>query len=211
MSHPYRSRQWTEPPIISGGCFVCRTRSGLQRVRLRTVLLGGAALAFLGINLACAVVAHTYARLVEKMVTTSAGPSNRTAATRLKPPDPPSPPPAACHRLGTFRPSPTEFVLDHRVMNEFLESQSELQRRASIVPESRNGKTIGIRIFGVGPESFLGTLGLQNGDLLETVNGFDMASPEKALDVYARLRTSDHLTVRVNRRGKEMNLDYHII
>ena len=37
----------------------------------------------------------------------------------------------------------------------------------------------------------------------QTINGFDMASPEKALEAYARLRTADHLTVQVNRRGAE--------
>jgi general secretion pathway protein C len=37
-----------------------------------------------------------------------------------------------------------------------------------------------------------------------------MTSPEKALEAYARLRTSDHLTVSVNRRGQATTLDYNI-
>ena len=37
-----------------------------------------------------------------------------------------------------------------------------------------------------------------------------MASPEKALEAYARLRTADKLVVQVNRRGQNMNLDYNI-
>jgi general secretion pathway protein C len=41
-------------------------------------------------------------------------------------------------------------------------------------------------------------------------SGFDMASPEKALEAYARLRTADKLTVSINRGGKNMNLDYNI-
>ena len=83
-------------------------------------------------------------------------------------------------------------------------------RQARIVPEQENGKVVGIRLFGVRPDTLLGTLGMENGDRLQTINGFDMASPEKALEAYARLRTADKLVVQVNRRGANMNLDYNI-
>lgn len=106
--------------------------------------------------------------------------------------------------------SPTEFNIDRGVVDKILENQSELMRQARIVPEQENGKVVGIRLFGVRPETLLGTLGMENGDRLQTINGFDMASPEKALEAYARLRTADKLTVQVNRRGKNMNLDYNI-
>ena len=83
-------------------------------------------------------------------------------------------------------------------------------RQARIVPEQENGKMVGIRLFGVRPDTLLGVLGMENGDRLQTINGFDMTSPEKALEAYARLRTADHLTVQVNRKGANMNLDYNI-
>jgi general secretion pathway protein C len=62
----------------------------------------------------------------------------------------------------------------------------------------------------VRPDTLLGVLGFQNGDRLETINGFNMSSPEKALEAYARLRTAKGLNVKINRRGKPMSLDYHI-
>jgi general secretion pathway protein C len=37
-----------------------------------------------------------------------------------------------------------------------------------------------------------------------------MASPEKALEAYARLRTASNLNVKVNRRGQPMSIDYRI-
>jgi general secretion pathway protein C len=45
---------------------------------------------------------------------------------------------------------------------------------------------------------------------LETINGFNMASPEKALEAYARLRTASNLNVKVNRRGQPMSIDFRI-
>jgi general secretion pathway protein C len=37
-----------------------------------------------------------------------------------------------------------------------------------------------------------------------------MGSPEKALEAYAVLRRADHLTMQVNRAGKEVNVDFNI-
>lgn len=111
---------------------------------------------------------------------------------------------------GIQKVSATEFNIDRGVVDKILENQSELMRQARIVPEMENGKTVGIRLFGVRPDTLLGVLGMENGDRLQTINGFDMASPEKALEAYARLRTADKLTVQVNRRGQNMNLDYNI-
>ena len=91
-----------------------------------------------------------------------------------------------------------------------MENQADLMRSARIVPEQENGKTVGIRLFGVRDGTLLGVLGMENGDRLQQINGFDMSSPEKALEAYARLRTADHLTVQVNRRGTNQNIDYSI-
>ncbi|MEB2311033.1 MAG: general secretion pathway protein GspC [Sorangiineae bacterium] len=106
--------------------------------------------------------------------------------------------------------SDTEFNVDRSVVDKILENQAELMRSARIVPEQQNGKVVGIRLFGVAPDSLLGTLGLQNGDRLEAINGFNMSSPEKALEAYARLRTAPNLNVKINRRGQSMGIDFHI-
>ncbi len=145
----------------------------------------------------------------------------------FKPPTPPgasaapapaAPPPAAGGASGVSddikngiqKIGPTEYNIDRGVVDKILENQAELMRQAKIVPESENGKVVGIRLFGVRPDTLLGTLGMENGDRLDKINGFDMASPEKALEAYARLRTADHLTVSVNRRGQPVNIDFNI-
>jgi general secretion pathway protein C len=147
-------------------------------------------------------------------------------AQMFKPPAPPgasaapAPPPAAAPggatpvgddiKNGIQKIGANEYNIDRGVVDKILENQAELMRQARIVPEQENGKVVGIRLFGVRPDTLLGTLGMENGDRLEKINGFDMASPEKALEAYARLRTADNLTVSINRRGQEMNLDYNI-
>jgi general secretion pathway protein C len=106
--------------------------------------------------------------------------------------------------------SDNEFNVDRGVVDKILENQADLMRSARIVPEQKDGKIVGIRMFGIRPDTLLGTLGLQNGDRLEAINGFTMASPEKALEAYARLRTAPNLNVKLNRRGSPMDIDFHI-
>jgi general secretion pathway protein C len=106
--------------------------------------------------------------------------------------------------------SDTEFNVDRAVVDKILENQAELMRSARIVPEQKDGKVVGIRLFGIRPDTLLGTLGFQNGDRLESINGFNMASPEKALEAYARLRTASNLNVKINRRGQTSSIDYRI-
>lgn len=106
--------------------------------------------------------------------------------------------------------SETQFDVERSVVDQILENQSELMRSARIVPEKEGDKVVGIRLFGVRPESLLGTLGLENGDRLQSINGFEMSDPQKALEAYARLRSAEKLTVSVNRRGKPMTIDFNI-
>ncbi|HXR45262.1 MAG TPA: type II secretion system protein GspC [Pseudolysinimonas sp.] len=135
------------------------------------------------------------------------------AAAAAPPPPPPSggPNPVPADIASKIQKiSDTEFNIDRSVVDKILENQAELMKSARIVPEQKDGKVVGVRLFGIRPDTLLGTLGLQNGDRLETLNGFNMASPEKALEAYARLRTASQLNVKVNRRGSPVSVDYHI-
>jgi len=139
---------------------------------------------------------------------------------------PPAPPPSASAKpkasggggdaltkeisKGIQKISATEFKIERGVVDKILENTAALMTQVRIVPEKDGEKATGIRLFGVKPDSLLGILGMENGDKLQTINGFDMTNPEKALEAYARLRTADHLTVAVNRKGANTNLDYNI-
>ena len=136
-------------------------------------------------------------------------------------PNAPKPPPAPRHAGGpaTVPPeiaskiqkvSDTEFNVDRAVVDQILENQSTLMRSARIVPEKENGKVVGIRLLRVREDTLLGTLGLKNGDRVEKINGFDITSPDKALEAYARLRTAGNLSVSITRNGKPMTIDFNI-
>jgi general secretion pathway protein C len=106
--------------------------------------------------------------------------------------------------------SDTEFNVERSVVDDILENQAQLMRSARIVPEKDGDKVVGIRMFGIRQGTLLNHLGMQNGDRLESINGFPMSDPQKALEAYGRLRTASSLKVQINRKGSPMTLDFNI-
>ena len=104
---------------------------------------------------------------------------------------------------------PSEFQIDRPTVDRILDAQQELMK-ARIVPDKEGDRIVGMKVFGIKPGSVLALIGIENGDRLETINGFEVASPEKMLEAYARLRVAERLTVHLSRGGKPLNLDYAI-
>jgi general secretion pathway protein C len=180
--------------------------------------VGGKKVAFIGYNpreQTPAVWIESGPTVCQAMLFRTQPPVTATPAPATAPP-PEAPKPSGAPALPADiaskiqKVSDTEFNIDRSVVEKILENQAELMKSARIVPEQKDGKVVGVRMFGIRPDTLLGTLGLQNGDRLETLNGFNMASPEKALEAYARLRTASNLNVKVNRRGSPVSIDFHI-
>ena len=118
--------------------------------------------------------------------------------------------PAADLDAGITKVSDTEYRIQRGLVNRILENQADLMRTARVVPHEEGGRVVGVKMYGIRRNSLLGRLGMQNGDVLRTINGFDMTSPDKALEAYARLRESDHLTLSVVHRGQPTNVNFNI-
>ena len=151
-------------------------------------------------------------RLAEATRQASALALQRPAAQKLArvppfDPAPAFPPPALAPAI--VREGDNEYLVDRRFVDRVLEEQASLMRSVRVVPATANGKTYA-RLYGVRPESLLDLLGFCDGDSLESINGFDLSTPERALEAYARLRTADLLEARVRRAGRVVTLRYRI-
>jgi general secretion pathway protein C len=105
---------------------------------------------------------------------------------------------------------PNEYAIERSAVERIIEAQSELMK-SRIVQDKEGDRVVGMKITGIKPGSVLSMLGIENGDRLETINGFEVSNPEKMLEAYARLRSeAEKLQIRVSRAGKPMNLDYVI-
>ncbi len=106
--------------------------------------------------------------------------------------------------------SDTKFSVPRSFVDKILSNQAEIMSSARVVPHEENGQVVGVKLYGIRRNSLLGKLGLQNGDMLRTINGFAMSSPDTALEAYSRLRTASNLAVAIERRGQPMNIQYDI-
>ncbi len=140
---------------------------------------------------------------------------------RAAPPPPPTPVPTATPAPetgsalsaaleGIERSGANEFNVRRSTVDRILENQAELMRTTRIMPHEEGGRVVGVQLFGVRGNSLLGRLGMQNGDVLNRINGLEIASPDRALEAYSRLRTSDHLQISITRNGQPVNIDFNI-
>ena len=104
----------------------------------------------------------------------------------------------------------TKFNIQRSLVDKALANQGSLMKTARVIPHDENGRVVGVKLYGIRRNSLLGRLGVRNGDMLRTINGFDMASPDTALEAYSVLRTADKLTLAVKRQSKEVTIEYNI-
>jgi general secretion pathway protein C len=138
-------------------------------------------------------------------------PAPAAAATPATPPQPgASGELAAALDQGIQRSGDNEFSVRRSLVDRILENQAELMRTTRIMPQSVGGRVVGVQLFGVSENSLLGRLGMRNGDTLSRINGLDIATPDRALEAYSRLRTADHIQLSVTRNGQPVNIDFNI-
>lgn len=95
-------------------------------------------------------------------------------------------------------------------VERLLSDLPAVSRMARIVPSFQDGRSVGFKLFSIRPKSPLSQLGLQNGDVVRRVNGLEIASPERALRVYTRLREARRITLDLKRRGRARTQVYTI-
>jgi hypothetical protein len=207
---PYRAYSETVSSTPSHRCVVCRTRAALAHVnwlRIAALVVAGA---LTMVSVASATFAYASVTMNARMlaaaeVLAAATPrKDRTPKTPPIPRDPPSPNPFSTVSVCTS--------LEREVYRDVLLAalNENVPFAPRIVPEVSNGKLLGLRVFGVREGSGLSRLGLVNGDLVLSVNGSALGSPEEALAVYERVRTAEEIVVELSRRGAPRELRFHV-
>jgi general secretion pathway protein C len=102
------------------------------------------------------------------------------------------------------------YEVQRGTVDSLLNNMSALSRAARIVPELKDGRAAGFRLFSVRPDGPFAMIGLQNGDVISSINGLEMNSPDQALMVYTKLKSASHLSVGLERNGQKITKEYNI-
>mgnify|MGYP001382018024 CR=1 FL=1 len=70
--------------------------------------------------------------------------------------------------------------------------------------------SIGFKLFSIKPGSIYSKLGMKNGDVIQKINGYEMNSPDKALEIYQKLRDASSVNIDLLRRGQSVQMGYNI-
>jgi general secretion pathway protein C len=143
----------------------------------------------------------------------------QTPAVAVAAPLTPPPPPveanpeselASAVDKGVKKIDDTHYEIDRSLVDKILGDPSVVMRQARIVPSIVNGKPNGFKMYAIRPNSVFAKIGMQNGDTITSINGFDMTSPDKALEVYTKVRSASNLSIAIIRRGQASAMEYAI-
>ena len=105
-----------------------------------------------------------------------------------------------------------EYHIDRALLDEKLQDLGALGREARVIPnyDRESGSYKGFKLIGVRPNSLYRNIGIRSGDVILQVNGEEMNSPSKALELFTKLQTSNAISLDIKRRGKVETLTYKI-
>ena len=102
------------------------------------------------------------------------------------------------------------YDIERGTLDSTLSDLNKIATQARIVPSFKNGVANGFKLFSIQPGSLYSSIGIENGDVIQRVNGYEINSPEKALELYQKLRESQHVTIELERGGQAIRKEYNI-
>lgn len=111
---------------------------------------------------------------------------------------------------GVEKTGDSEYSIPRQEIDNVLSNLNKVATQARIVPSFHNGKANGFKLFSIRPNSLYSKIGIQNGDIVQKINGYEINSPDKALEIYSKLKDAQSITVDLVRRGKSKTLSYSI-
>ncbi len=127
--------------------------------------------------------------------------------SKIQSPQPVSPPPSG---EGISKIAEGKYVVSQSELEKTLTNLNDVAMQARIVPNFEGGKANGFKIFNIKANSIYEKIGLKNGDVIQKINGFEINSPDKAFEVYQKLKDAKAINIEINRGGSNMSFDYTI-
>jgi len=126
---------------------------------------------------------------------------------------PPTPPVAQTNTASTSgirAVSDNEYEVPRAEIDKTLNNLNDVAMQARIVPAFKDGQAVGFKLFSIRPDSIYSKIGVQNGDVIRRINGFDLNSPEKALEVYSKMKDSSRIEIEIERNGAPIRKSYNV-
>lgn len=101
--------------------------------------------------------------------------------------------------------SPGSYEVSRQDLDAALANPNQLLMQARVIPSSQ-----GFKMFSIRPDSLYTRIGLQNGDVLQRINGLSLTNVEDGLQAFHKLRESSRIELEVERNGQSMRMMYSL-
>ena len=111
---------------------------------------------------------------------------------------------------GIVRVDGATWRVSRELILEQFSNLGALSDQARVVPYLVQGQTQGFRLTQLKSGSLLQQIGVQNGDVLQKVNGLNITSPNEALQAFQQLQNESTIRLEILRRKRATTLTYEI-
>lgn len=119
-------------------------------------------------------------------------------------------PPSSATGAGIKAVGEDSYEIPKDEINKALSNLNDIAMQARIVPAFKDGVATGFKLFSIRPDSLYTKIGIQNGDIIRRINGFEINSPDKALEVYTKLKESNRIEIELDRNGSAVRKKYDV-
>jgi general secretion pathway protein C len=110
-------------------------------------------------------------------------------------------------RIGRHEISQRIHVKRSQIKNA-TQNISQLLQQVNIRPNFENGKSSGLMLSRIKPNSIFNKMGLMNGDIIIGANGEQIVSIDHAIKIYENLKSSNNVKLEIKRKGRNQTIDY---
>ena len=122
----------------------------------------------------------------------------------------PVPPPGEAGGADIVRVDPGTWQVRREKLLENFANVGSLSSQATVTPYFVQGQQLGFRLSQIRAGGVLQQIGLQEGDVLQKVNGLDIHTPQEALQAYQQLQTESTVRLSILRNNSPTILTYEI-
>lgn len=102
------------------------------------------------------------------------------------------------------------YAVSRSLLEQALGNPAALRRSARLQVVKKDGRVEGVRLSTLKAQSPLTFLGLQKGDVIRKLNGFDLADPAGALQALSMLKSQRNVSLALLRGGAPRTLTYAV-
>ena len=102
------------------------------------------------------------------------------------------------------------WVISREAVLNALDDMGSVLTSARLTPRVKGGAVEGFLVTEIKPRGIMDAVGLKNGDILKRVNGYEMTSPERAVQVLTALKGETSFELDIVRNGQPRSFHYEV-